>query len=192
VLDVKFGRGLFQNIAVDAETLAVTMVKTGEANNILLTRMEHRLGCAVGNRLETWECILIMHGWKEDSAHDQAKMRLFQDLITLNCYQAGQGKWCGKRANRIKKHSRALIILVREAHRILASGVVLDIFAVVVQAHSGDATTCFYQAEAYVVVAAEKTAFVTTTLTARKNGYIADIDALTWVWYPSNSVRGVK
>jgi pyrimidine-nucleoside phosphorylase len=68
----------------DAIELAASMVATGEANGLMptiafLTRMDHPIGCAVGNWLEVKECIDIMRAGQGS-----------RDLIELVLMQAGQ------------------------------------------------------------------------------------------------------
>jgi pyrimidine-nucleoside phosphorylase len=84
VLDTKCGRGAFQATVDDAIELAASMVATGEANGLVpttafLTRMDHPIGCAVGNWLEVKECIDIMRAGQGS-----------RDLIELVLMQAGQ------------------------------------------------------------------------------------------------------
>jgi len=97
--------------------------------------------------------ILIMHGCKGRR----------KKLITLTCYQPGQMIW---QTRKFDQENPCVDDLVR------------DIFAAMVQAQGGDATISVYQTEAYMAAAAEKNAFITTTLKARNDGYIADITAL--------------
>ncbi|KAL7466869.1 hypothetical protein ACHAXS_007143 [Conticribra weissflogii] len=64
VLDVKFGKGSFNNEVEASLELAKSMIQTGELCGIrtsaLVTRMDNVMGCAVGNWLEVKECIDIM------------------------------------------------------------------------------------------------------------------------------------
>ena len=66
VLDVKFGGGAFMKAPADAKKLAETMVGIGKTYGIrteaLLTAMDTPLGFAVGNALETIECIETLKG----------------------------------------------------------------------------------------------------------------------------------
>ncbi len=79
VLDVKFGKGAFMKSVADAESLALLLKETGEANNVkvhaLLTNMEQPLGKYVGNSLEVLECYEILNGSSD---------RLYQDTIELS------------------------------------------------------------------------------------------------------------
>jgi len=91
VLDVKYGDGAFQESVDDARKLAESMVSVGEANGLIpttafLTDMDHPIGRAVGNWVETSECIDVLKG----NLRGNKILRLSQDLITLVVVQAGQ------------------------------------------------------------------------------------------------------
>ena len=65
VLDVKYGKASFQSDREGAETLAKSMIATGEANGLvpttcLLTRMDSVIGTSVGNWLEIEECLDLL------------------------------------------------------------------------------------------------------------------------------------
>ncbi|MEP6902229.1 MAG: thymidine phosphorylase [Actinomycetota bacterium] len=66
VLDVKTGSGAFMKNKWDAQELARSLVKTGKDFNVkteaLITDMNQPLGKYVGNALEVYECLRIMHG----------------------------------------------------------------------------------------------------------------------------------
>jgi pyrimidine-nucleoside phosphorylase len=66
VLDVKVGGGAFLKRPEDAKKLAETMVGIGKTYGVrttaLLTAMDAPLGCAVGNAVETIECIETLKG----------------------------------------------------------------------------------------------------------------------------------
>ena len=91
VLDVKYGDGAFQEGVEDARLLAESMVSVGEANGLVpttafLTDMNHPIGRAVGNWVETHECIDVLKG----NFRGNKNLRLSQDLIALVVVQAGQ------------------------------------------------------------------------------------------------------
>ncbi len=79
VLDVKTGSGAFMRRPGDAEHLAKMMVRTGARMGkrvvALITDMDQPLGRAVGNNLETRECIEILRG---------ARHPMSRDLISLS------------------------------------------------------------------------------------------------------------
>jgi pyrimidine-nucleoside phosphorylase len=66
VLDVKTGSGAFMKKEEDAVFLAELMVETGERMGkqmvALITNMDQPLGRMVGNAMEVWECIDVLHG----------------------------------------------------------------------------------------------------------------------------------
>jgi pyrimidine-nucleoside phosphorylase len=66
VLDVKVGKGAFMKTRDDARALADALVRVargaGKDCIALLTRMDHPLGRAVGNALETKEAFEVLHG----------------------------------------------------------------------------------------------------------------------------------
>ncbi|KAL7509422.1 hypothetical protein ACHAXN_009069 [Cyclotella atomus] len=102
VLDVKFGKGSFQNNVEESIELAKSMIQTGELCGIhttaLITRMDSVLGYTVGNWLEVRECIEIMkmgdyeEVWKKSS-----------DLIEVTLALAGQMLVQGGKAASIKE-----------------------------------------------------------------------------------------
>lgn len=87
VLDVKFGRGSFNEHVEDSLELAKRMIQTGELCGIrttaLVTRMDDPLGCSVGNWLEVKECIdLMTEGFDPDG--------LSKDLVDVTLALTGQ------------------------------------------------------------------------------------------------------
>ncbi len=66
VLDVKVGQGAFMKTPETARALAEALVRVargaGKDCVALLTRMDHPLGLAVGNALETAEAFALLHG----------------------------------------------------------------------------------------------------------------------------------
>jgi len=80
VLDVKFGKGAFMKTIEDAESLALLLKQTGEANGVnvhaLLTNMEQPLGRYVGNSLEVLECYDILNGSTDPLYADTTELSL--------------------------------------------------------------------------------------------------------------------
>jgi len=150
VLDVKYGDGAFRDTVEDARIFAESMVAVGEANGLVpttafLTDMNHPLGRAVGNWVETAECIDVMKG----NLRGSKSLQLSHDLIILAVVQAGQMLYqsrsyrAGKqrdnnnnnnnnRANAVqpyeKYESMSLDECILNAYKVLDSGIVLDKF----------------------------------------------------------------
>ena len=91
VLDVKFGKGSFNNEVKEALELAKRMIQTAELCGIkstaLMTRMDEPLGCAIGNWVEVKECIDVMTSGKSEGSAEANN--LSKDLIELTLAMAG-------------------------------------------------------------------------------------------------------
>jgi pyrimidine-nucleoside phosphorylase len=160
VLDVKYGRGAFQATADDAIELAVSMVSTGQANGLMpttafLTRMDHPIGCAVGNWLEVKECIDIMRAGQGS-----------RDLIELVLMQAGQMLL----QSGVFPDS-SFEDCVNKAQDALEEGKALTKFREMVVAQGGNVSVVD-NAEQY------PTAEHSGQVLAQRNGFVAHMDAL--------------
>lgn len=126
VLDVKTGSGAFMKKESDSVRLANLMVETGRRMGkrvvALITGMDQPLGWAVGNGLETEECIRIMRGEHDDRS---------RDLVDLTLELAGWMFFLGDRSESASEGKRL-------ASELLKSGKALDKFRTMVKLHGGD------------------------------------------------------
>lgn len=89
VLDVKTGTGAFMREEDRARELALALVATGNSCGVrteaLITDMNQPLGCAVGNALETKECIEILRGERSEGARPvlELSLELAARMVTL-------------------------------------------------------------------------------------------------------------
>jgi pyrimidine-nucleoside phosphorylase len=127
VLDVKTGDGAFMNSLEDSRALARTMVAIGRGMGkrvaALITDMDQPLGRAVGNALETAECIQTLKG------------RGPQDLESLSLELAA---WM----LRLAGVTPALDAARARVREVLASGAALRKFREVVELQGGDGRVC--------------------------------------------------
>lgn len=161
VLDVKYGRASFQSTAEDAQTLAKSMIATGQANGLtpttcFLTHMDSVIGTCVGNWLEIQESIELMKTGKGS-----------KDLVALVAVQAAQmlcqsGKY-------VQESFPGLLQLVLEA---LQAGKAYPYFERMVEAHGGDVRVCQDMTQ---YPHAPK---FTQTVRATQTGYISKLDGL--------------
>lgn len=133
VLDVKFGKGSFNNDLKEGLELANRMIQTGELCGIksiaLMTRMDEPLGCSVGNWLEVKECIDIMTSGKTESS--TATNKLSKDLTELTLALAGLMLVQGGKAETLRQG----VIMARDH---LLNGKAWDKFRQMVNAQGGD------------------------------------------------------
>jgi pyrimidine-nucleoside phosphorylase len=161
VLDVKYGRGAFQPTGDDAAELAASMVVTGQANGLtpttaFLTRMDHPIGCAVGNWLEVKECIDIMRNGKGSrDLIELVVMLAGQMLLQSGVFPESSFEDCANKAQDALKEGKALTK-----------------FREMVAAQGGDVSVVD-NAEAYP--RAEYSGYVI----AERDGFIAHMNALT-------------
>jgi pyrimidine-nucleoside phosphorylase len=131
VLDVKYGRASFQATRQDAETLAQSMIATGEANGLtpttcFLTHMDSVIGTSVGNWLELHESMVLLKTGQGSS-----------DLIALVVVQAAQMLQQSE-----LYQNKSWDDLIQLALDTLSSGKAYSIFERMVQAHGGDVSVC--------------------------------------------------
>lgn len=156
VLDVKTGQGAFMKNLDEAQKLARAMVNIGnEAGRqvvALITDMNQPLGSAVGNTLEVIEAIDTLQGHGPD------------DLELLSVEIAAYMILIGKKASTINE-AREMV------KSILKSGRGLEKFISIVEAQRGKINL---QKPGYGL----ETAPIIKEITADKNAYLAEINAL--------------
>jgi pyrimidine-nucleoside phosphorylase len=130
VLDVKTGTGAFMREAGRARELARALVETGNSCGVrteaLITDMNQPLGCAVGNALETKECIEILRGEGEEGTRPvlELSLELTARMVALGGVQPSL------------EAARAAV------SRVLESGRALELFRRDVEEQGGDAAVC--------------------------------------------------
>lgn len=165
VLDVKTGSGAFMKQRDDARRLARLMCVIGRGNGTttraLVTNMNQPLGRAIGNGLETVECIEALHGRGPSDLVDLA-VELTAWMIALAEGESGVD-------DRLPQ-SRAT------ARGHLDSGAALDVFRRVVEAQGGDPRVV--DDPSSIPRGSEE-----SVVRADRSGYVARIDAeeLGWV-----------
>jgi pyrimidine-nucleoside phosphorylase len=130
VLDIKTGSGAFMETEELARELAHALVATGEASGVhteaLITDMNQPLGEAVGNALETRECLEILRGEASEGA---------RPVLELSVELAAHMVLAAGRATSLEE-ARATV------RRALESGAALERFRANVEAQGGDARLC--------------------------------------------------
>jgi pyrimidine-nucleoside phosphorylase len=130
VLDVKTGSGAFMREEADARRLARAMVETGERFGVrteaLLTDMNQPLGRAVGNALETAECLHILRGEVNEAT---------RPVLDLSLELAA-------RMVASTNVEPTLEAAREKVRRVLDSGAALECFRRNVEAQGGDARVC--------------------------------------------------
>lgn len=130
VLDVKTGTGAFMRDEGRAGELARALVATGNSCGVrteaLITDMNQPLGRAVGNALETKECLDILRGEAEDGVRPviELSIELAARMLTLTRIESSLDA------------ARALL------QRKLDSGAALERFRACVEAQGGDPRLC--------------------------------------------------
>ena len=130
VLDVKTGSGAFISQEARSRELARALVATGNAFGVrteaLITDMNQPLGRAVGNGLETKECIDILRG--DVTAATRPTLDLSLELAARMVAAAGV---------------EASLAAAREkVQRVLDSGAALECLRANIEAQGGDARVC--------------------------------------------------
>jgi len=130
VLDVKTGSGAFMREEEDARRLARALVQTGNSCGVrteaLITDMNQPLGEAVGNALETKECIDIMRGEVDDRTRPVLDLSI--ELTARMLTNSGLEKSLTASRERVRKA--------------LDDGSALEYFRKNVEAQGGDARVC--------------------------------------------------
>jgi pyrimidine-nucleoside phosphorylase len=130
VLDVKTGSGAFMRDEGNAKVLARSLVDTGNSCGVrtqaLITDMSQPLGRAVGNALETRECLDILRGEVDERTRPvlDLSLELAARMVVLARQESSLD---GAR------------VTVRRA---LDSGAALERFRACVEAQGGDARVC--------------------------------------------------
>ena len=163
VLDVKFGKGSFNNDVEESLELAKRMIQTGELCGIvttaLVTRMDEPLGVAVGNWVEVKECIDIMRNYGAEACDDFS-----MDLVDVTLALAGQMLVQGSKADTLKEG----IAMAREN---LSNGKAWQKFRQMVIAQGGD-ISYIDNPEKYPPATYQSNAI------SPQSGYILSIDSL--------------
>ena len=163
VLDVKFGKGSFNNDVEESLELAKRMIQTGElcgiATTALVTRMDEPLGVAVGNWTEVKECIDIMRNYGTEACDDFS-----MDLVDVTLALAGQMLVQGSKADTLKEG----IAMAREN---LSNGKAWQKFRQMVIAQGGD-ISYIDNPEKYPPAMYQSNAI------SPQSGYILSIDSL--------------
>jgi len=166
VLDVKFGKGSFNNEVEASLELAKSMIQAGELCGIrtsaLVTRMDNVMGCAVGNWLEVKECINIMT--MGASGKTPECISRSKDLIEITLTLAAQMLVQAKKAATLQEG-----IAMAQDH--LLSGKCWKKFREMVQAQGGS-LRCIESPEDY------PKAKYSAKVISPKKGFITSIDAL--------------
>ena len=156
VLDVKVGRGAFMKTEADARELARCLVRVGtlagKRVSALLTDMNTPIGYTIGNALETSEALEILHGRGPNDLRE-----LTYDLAAEMLRAAGVAK----------TKSQAL----RRVELAVTDGTALQKMREIVDAQGGDSRVV--DAPDQLAVARHR-----TTVTAKADGYVRDIDPL--------------
>ena len=156
VLDVKVGRGAFMKTEADARELARCLVRVGtlagKRVSALLTDMNTPIGYTIGNALETREALEILHGQGPNDLRE-----LTYDLAAEMLRAAGVAK----------TKSQAL----RRVELAVTNGTALQKMREIVDAQGGDSRVV--DAPDQLAVARHR-----TTVTAKADGYVRDIDPL--------------
>jgi pyrimidine-nucleoside phosphorylase len=130
VLDVKTGSGAFMLEEEDARRLARALVETGNSCGVrtlaLITDMNQPLGRAVGNALETRECLDILRGEVDERTRPvlDLSLELAAHMVVL------------------ARSESSLETARVKARRALDSGAALERFRACVEAQGGDARVC--------------------------------------------------
>ncbi len=130
VLDVKTGSGAFMREEGQSRELARALVATGNSCGVrtsaLITDMNQPLGRAVGNALETRECIEILRGEEHEGARDVRELSI--ELAARMVHLSGV--------------ESSLEVARERVEQALRSGQGLELFRQNIVAQGGDARVC--------------------------------------------------
>jgi pyrimidine-nucleoside phosphorylase len=130
VLDVKTGTGAFMREEERARELARALVETGNDCGVrteaLITDMNQPLGCAIGNALETKECIEILRGETGEGTRPvlELSLELAARMVALGGVEPSL------------EAARSAVL------RALESGRALELFRLDVEEQGGDPRVC--------------------------------------------------
>jgi pyrimidine-nucleoside phosphorylase len=156
VLDVKVGRGAFMKDVARARALAKSLVAVAARGEkgvaALLTDMDHPLGLAIGNALETAEAIEVLHG------------RGPADLVEITLALAAEMLVLGRAARDVEA-ARSI------ARAKIASGEAAETMRRMIAAQHGDA-------KVVDDLSRLPRASVVRTIDAPRTGHVVDVDPL--------------
>jgi pyrimidine-nucleoside phosphorylase len=159
VLDVKTGTGAFMREEWRARELASALVATGNSCNVrteaLITDMNQPLGAAVGNALETKECIEILRG--EQSRGTEPVLELSIELAARMVALAGV--------------ESSLDTARSAVTRALDSGAALELFRRNVEEQGGDPRVCDDPARLLPLT------LRSVKVESRQDGFVTGVDA---------------
>jgi pyrimidine-nucleoside phosphorylase len=159
VLDVKTGKGAFMSEYARSKALAKTLVQIGESYGkhvqAFITDMNEPLGYAVGNWLEVKECMECLQGRNDP---------LVRDTLEVSLTLAGAMLWLAKKVKSLKEG----IELSREQ---IQNGKAFQKFLDIAKAQGADISPL----KDFLKYPTSK---LTQQVTAEKDGYISDINAL--------------
>lgn len=159
VLDVKTGTGAFMRDTENSIELARALVATGNSFGVrteaLITDMNQPLGSAVGNALETKECIDILRGEVNDYT---------RPVLDLSVELAARMVYLSNIAPSLDA-ARGMVL------KALESGAALELFRMDVEAQGGDSEVCDNPASLIPLT------LHVVDVESPRAGYIARIDA---------------
>ena len=152
VLDVKTGSGAFMKRYDDSLALANSLTDTAKAFNkkviTFITDMNQPLGNYIGNWLEVYESIKVLHG------------EMFGDLVDLSLNLSGAMIYLGGKASSIKEG-------VEISKEIVASGKAFDKFLEIVKLQGGNVSMIkhpekYPKSKIHESLIADKTGYIKT------------------------------
>jgi pyrimidine-nucleoside phosphorylase len=154
VLDIKTGSGAFMRKTKDAKELAESLINTAKSFDKkvigFITDMNQPLGNYIGNWLEVYECIKVLHGEKVN------------DLLEVTLHLSGAMLYLGKKAKSIKEG-------IKISQEMINNGKAFEKFLEIVELQGGDVSYIKQPGKYPKPKYHEK-------LTASANGYVASLD----------------